>query len=115
MKGWTTARTEGAVTVSRAGRARFDLSVETQLAGNALSLGRIAHQIRQDIWRACQNVRGFSPVIRVQAVGNSYHVIAGGQVDDRRGSPHVEQTIEVVLSRPANRNRWVTHARRKMI
>jgi len=115
MKGWVTAYSDGAVKVARQNRQRLDVSAETKLPGAGLSLGRIAHQIRQDVWRACQNVRGFSPVVSITPENGSYKVLAGGQLDQKRpANLHLVSQIDAVLSDPDNRNRWITHAKKRI-
>ncbi|WP_121064190.1 hypothetical protein [Chachezhania antarctica] len=88
---------------------RMDVSAETVLAdSNRL---KIAQQVRQDLWRALQRLRGFSPVVRVTRTGDGLHVCAGGQVDGAVSASVVE-TIEGVLNDPRKRKRWVRHATR---
>lgn len=60
---------------------RFDVAVSVVLPP-AEPL-RLAQQIRQDMWRAVQAVRGFSPVVKVEAQGDSLLVTAGGRVAGR--------------------------------
>ena len=103
-KGWHITRNEGQVTVSRQLPARFDVAATTQLAGgNAV---RLATQIRQDLWRALQNVRGFSPVVQITAVDGQLNVQAGGRVMGKVTSK-LEAEIAAVLENPKNRARWL--------
>ncbi len=107
---WNVHTTDGQVTVCRQLPARFDVSATTTLPkGRAL---RYAHQIRQDMWRALQNVRGFSPVVRLATTDSGWQVTAGGRISGRKTASLVQQ-IETVLDNPANRHRWITHANRK--
>ena len=95
---------EGQVTVSRQLPARFDVSANTQLAGgNAL---RIAMQVRQDMWRALQGLRGFSPVVQVTPVNGALNIEAGGRVMGNVAST-LEVDIQSVLENPKNRVRWL--------
>ncbi|MEX5577042.1 hypothetical protein [Pseudophaeobacter sp. A-200-2] len=106
---WHIARTSDTLTLSRCLPARFDLAVETMLPdGDSL---RLAHQIRQDMWRALQDVRGFSPVVRVAQTAEGVRVTAGGRVLGLV-SPVLAERIEAVLENPANRGRWLRHAAR---
>ena len=57
--------------------ARFDLCVETTLP--LMSRRKLALQIRQDMWRVLQNLRGFLPAVSVTRLGDGVQVRAGGQ------------------------------------
>ena len=48
--------------------ARFDLCVETTLP--LMSRRKLALQIRQDMWRVLQNLRGFLPAVSVTRLGD---------------------------------------------
>ena len=101
---------EGALlTLSRSGRVRLDVSAATRLPDGARA--RIAHQIRQDIWRAVQDQRGFSPVIQITRRDGGLDVEAGGQCLNQP-TPRLKERIEAVLCDPAKRSRWIAHARR---
>ncbi|MEM9550547.1 MAG: hypothetical protein AAGA05_05195 [Pseudomonadota bacterium] len=106
---WHIDRTETSLTLMRHRPARFDLSAETQLPlADMLSM---AHQIRQDVWRVLQRVRGFSPVIHILRDGAGLHVLAGG----RAHAPipaNAPMRVQAVLNDPANRSRWIAHANR---
>ncbi len=101
--------------LSRPGRTRLDVSAETELSSaGPVSLTRIAHQIRQDIWRALRRQRGFSPIVRVALQPDSLKVTAGGMLTiPNAAKAHLEKTIEEVLQKPANRLRWCRFARLK--
>lgn len=106
------AAADGGVVLARgpAGVAvHFDVSAETRLA--AAPPARIAHQVRQDLWRALRNLRGFAPVVAVTPEGDGLHVVAGGAVAGAI-PPGTGAQIAAVLENPANRTRWLTHARR---
>ena len=105
---WHITHLDGAVTLSRHLPARFDVAASTQFP--PLRPVRLAHQIRQDLWRALSTLRGFSPVVRLEPTEAGWAVTAGGRVMGRIG-PHVEGTIAALLSDPAKRTRWVRHAR----
>lgn len=107
---WHIQKSAGALTLSRHPAARFDVQAETVLAkGDPL---RLAHQIRQDIWRCLQNMRGFSPVVLVEIRPNDVKITAGGRVEGRVPANAADQIAEV-LERPNNRARWVRHANHK--
>ena len=104
-------QTEGAVvTLARALPARFDVSARSSFP--LLSRTRLAHQIRQDMWRALQNVRGFSPVVRVERIGDGLDVTAGGRVP-KPISKGLSERIEAVLNDTDLRARWIKCARVK--
>lgn len=102
---WHIEREGDVLTLARRLPARFDLSVSTRLPqGSRL---RVARQVRQDVWRALQNLRGFAPVVRVERCEGGLEVTAGGQVDGPFSKAHAEAKIADVLENPANRARWV--------
>lgn len=110
---WHITRTDSAFTLSRRLPARIDVAAETVLpAADPL---RLAHQIRQDLWRQLQNLRGFSPVVEITAAdtetGQGLRVRAGGQVAGRVPA-NAAGLIADVLEDPANRARWIRHASR---
>lgn len=85
----------------------FDVAVSVELPlADPL---RLAHQIRQDMWRAVQTVRGFSPVIRVEPCEAGLRVTAGGRVAGRVPG-NLEPKIAAVLEDEAKRSRWLRHA-----
>ena len=106
---WHMERVEGAVTLSRRLPARWDVAAEAQLPPG--SMGRIAHQVRQDLWRALQRLRGFSPAVRVERDEAGLRVVAGGAVAGTV-PPGTAARIREVLDDPANRARWVRHAQK---
>ncbi|SLN47261.1 hypothetical protein [Roseisalinus antarcticus] len=106
---WHMTEIEGGVALSRTGRGRLDVLAETVLP--AARPGRVAHQVRQDVWRALRRVRGFSPVVHVQRLGGELRVVAGGQVSGRV-PPDASARIAAVLADRGNRARWVAHAGR---
>lgn len=105
--GWHTLREPGGVTVARALPPRFDVAAEARLP--AARPGRLAHQIRQDLWRACRAVRGFSPVVRVEPAGEGVLVRAGGRLA-APAPPTLGARIAALLDDPANRRRWLANA-----
>ena len=107
---WHILRDPDGVTLARALPPRFDVQAETVLpAADPL---RLAQQIRQDMWRALQRVRGFSPVVRVEpdAQGQAVRVIAGGRIAGVV-PPDAGARIAGVLAHPGHRARWVRFAR----
>ena len=104
---WHILRAEGALTLCRQSPPRFDVAAVTDLP-SADPL-RLAHQIRQDMWRVLRNVRGFSPVVRIEATPEGVKVTAGGRVLGPVASV-LPDRIEGVLSNSSNRCRWLRHA-----
>ncbi|WP_353474045.1 hypothetical protein PVT71_19150 [Salipiger sp. H15] len=109
VKGWHMQREGGAVTLARRNPARFDLKVETQLPPVGRP-ARLAHQVRQDMWRALRDLRGFAPVVRVTPIAGGITVEAGGEVAGALPRKAVEARIAEVLEDRANRARWMTWA-----
>ncbi len=106
---WHMSRTaDGGVVLARRA-ARFDVSAETRLP--MASPARIAHQVRQDVWRALQRLRGFAPVVAVSPDAGELRVIAGGTVDGAVPD-NAAARIADVLENAANRRRWLAHAGR---
>ncbi len=102
---WHILRAGPVLTLARHLPARFDVVAETRLPLSGRL--RLASQIRQDLWRALQRQRGFSPVIEVTNEGADLRVQAGGRVMARsfdRG--YLEARIAEVLDSPDNRARW---------
>ena len=86
----------------------MDLIVDTSFP--AVSQSRLARQIRQDVWRALQRVRGFSPVVELVEGPDGVQARIGGQVDGRFPRAHCEAVIREVID--ANRARWIRWAAR---
>ncbi len=105
---WHILREEGALTLARRLPVRFDVMVRTVLPkGRKL---RLAHQVRQDVWRALQDQRGFAPVVRVTEEDGQLVITAGGQVDGVVARAAAEARIAQVLEHPGNRRRWLRWA-----
>lgn len=105
---WHILRDEDGLTLARQLPARFDVSVEAEVP--MCDPGRLARQVRQDMWRALQRVRGFSPVVRVDRMKDGMRVTAGGRLPASSQSASVVQRLEEVLHNPKTRARWVTWA-----
>jgi len=107
--GWHILREAHALTVARRLPVRFDLSA--QAAFPPARKGRLAHQIRQDLWRELQALRGFSPVVRVEDVEGGLAVTAGGRAAAPFPKAQAEARIAALLTCPLHRARWLVHAR----
>lgn len=107
-RGWHIRRGTDELTLARQLPPRFDVQAETELPmADPL---RLAHQVRQDMWRALQNMRGFSPVVRVETRAEDVKITAGGRVEGRVPK-NTADSIAAVLNDPGNRARWLRHAR----
>lgn len=111
------------------GPDRMDLAIHAAWDAPALaegaSLGRyriaLARQIRQDLWRALQDVRGFAPVVEIasdhsgqggsEAGAVRVLVTAGGRLDvPQAPRAAMEADIRSLLEEPAARARRQRHA-----
>ena len=63
------------LTLARHLPARFDFGVEAQF--ETMGKLRLAQQVRQDMWRALRDVRGFSPVVHVEEQDHGLRLRAG--------------------------------------
>lgn len=107
---WHIDRQAGVLTVARRLPVRFDLQVRRVLP--MADAGRMARQVRQDVWRALRGLRGFSPAVRVAPEAGGLAVIAGGQVDGALPRAVAEARIAAMLDDPDNRARWARWAGR---
>ncbi|MGH1356839.1 MAG: hypothetical protein ACRBBS_17440 [Thalassovita sp.] len=108
---WHIQQEEGALTLARTLPVRFDLSAQVVLP--RCGKRRLATQIRQDMWRLLQNLRGFSPVVRVEDDGEMLRVTAGGQVAQKTfPKVKLEEMLRELLTDRKNAVRWVTYARK---
>jgi hypothetical protein len=109
--GWHVIREGEAVTLTRALPVVWDVAAETRL-GPAARL-RLAHLVRQDLWRALAGLRGFAPAVRVAWTGGGAGLVvrAGGRVRGPHDRAAVEARIAGVLASPVQRARWLRSAR----
>ena len=104
---WHVSKNGDAITLYLTYPPRFDFSAVTVLPrGHPL---RLAHQIRQDLWRALRHVRGFSPVIRLDPIPLGWSVTAGGRIMGKV-APTILERAETVLGDEKNRARWLKFA-----
>ncbi|MFP7673392.1 DUF6497 family protein [Marivita sp. S0852] len=106
--GWHMLRDADGLVLARHLPARFDVSAVADFP--ICDAGRLARQVRQDLWRALQNVRGFSPVVRVDRLADGLRVTAGGRVPASSQSASVRARLEDVLNNPKARSRWLKWA-----
>jgi hypothetical protein len=105
---WHIQQTDAELVLSRRLPARFDVAAEAVLpAADPL---RLAQQVRQDMWRALQSLRGFCPVVSVRRDGGRVGIRAGGELAGRVPG-NARARIQAVLDHPGNRARWLRFAR----
>ena len=107
---WHKVEEAGALVVARRWPLRWDLGVVRVLPAMG-SRARLARQVRQDMWRALRDLRGFQPAVRVARKPEGMEVIAGGQVDGPLPRAHAEAAIAAVLDCPERQARWARWAR----
>ncbi|GAW35187.1 hypothetical protein RA2_02247 [Roseovarius sp. A-2] len=100
---------DGSVTLTRRVPARFDLAVEGHLP--EASRARVAHRLRQDMWRALRHLRGFAPVVRIWRETDGLRVRAGGAVTGRVARAAAEARITALFEDPARVARWTGSGR----
>ena len=101
---WHEIEEEGALTLTRRMPVRFDLAVEGWLP--EASRRRVAHRLRQDMWRELQDLRGFAPAVKVWRVAGGLRVCAGGAVAARFARAAAEARIAALFQDPARVARW---------
>lgn len=101
---WHIQREGDALTMSRRLPVRWDVVAETSLPDAGLL--RTAQQVRQDMWRALQDLRGFAPTVEVRREAGRLVVKAGGAVDGAVAKSHVQAIIAEILDCPERRDRW---------
>jgi hypothetical protein len=107
-RGWHVLDDGRSLTLARRLPPRFDLSEERQFP--PLRRRALAHAIRQDVWRALQDLRGFTPVVAVLRHGDGLSVRAGGACDG--ALPAVARArLAAVMDCQVRRARWIRHAR----
>ena len=106
---WHILRDSHGVTLTRRLPVRFDLSSQVVLP-NARKL-YLAQQIRQDLWRRLQNLRGFAPVVRIENHVGGVLVTAGGQIDGMVNRNRCEAQIQCLLTDEGLQARWLSQAK----
>lgn len=97
--------------LSRRWPAVFDFSVTRDVP--VMDRARLARQVRQDVWRALQQMRGFAPVVRIEQAGEGLRVTAGGAVAGRFDRSRAEEAVAGVLDCPRRRARWTRWAAKR--
>lgn len=110
---WCLTRDGDVLTLSRRLPVRFDILVTADLpvTGRRVSRARLAHQLRQDVWRLLQDMRGFCPVVRIERSEDVLRVTVGGTLAQRPAPvARAEAYLSDLLADPAHRARWMRHA-----
>lgn len=102
---WHRISEGGCYTMARRLPVRFD--VQAQARFPMMRKERLALQIRQDMWRVLQKLRGFSPAVQVCEVDGGLEVTAGGAIDGRSfPRAQVNARLAELLHDPQRRARW---------
>ncbi|WP_138465066.1 hypothetical protein [Poseidonocella sp. HB161398] len=110
MRRWQVIRNGDSVLLCRPGRGRLDIAAGA--AFPALRPVVLAHEIRKDLWRMLQDLRGFSPVVEIRATAAGLEVRAGGEMSGGvQPPPGIGARIGGLLEDPRKRARWIAHAR----
>jgi hypothetical protein len=108
---WHITREGDALTMSRRLPVRWDVVAQTSLPDAGLL--RTSQQVRQDMWRALQDLRGFAPTVEVRREAGRLHVMAGGAVDGAVPKAHAQAVISEILECPERRQRWIRFAQHR--
>ena len=106
--GWYVQREGARYVLARHWPPRFDVVAVGEFP--PVRAGRLAQQIRQDIWRELRGLRGFSPVIIVDATEcGTMRIRAGGRL---LGTPpqRIRDRLQSLLDSPVHRARWLNWA-----
>lgn len=108
-KGWHISRDDAQLILKRPAnaQARWDVAARTTLP--VTGRARLAHLIRQDMWRSLQRLRGFSPMVEVTRHCDHLEVRAGGTVQGAV-PPRSQEQVQSVLDHAGNRRRWIGYA-----
>ena len=104
---WIIEQSDDTVLVTRRKPVRWD--VEARASFPKCHPLRLAHQIRQDMWRDLQKIKGFCPAVEIE-IGDMMQVKAGGRVA-RHVHPQANAWVHDLLTSDTNRRRWLAHAR----
>ena len=77
--GWVMQKASGMFLICRCVLLRFDLCVET--FSPFLGMVLLTRKLRQGIWRAPQNLRGFLPAFEINKRTDHLSLWAGGQLN----------------------------------
>lgn len=105
--GWYVQRDGGRYVLARHWPPRFDVCAVSVFP--PVRAGRLAQQIRQDLWRILKGLRGFSPVVQIDASDEGCKVHAGGRLVGN-APKEIESHIRNLLDSPTHRARWLSWA-----
>ena len=100
---------DDALTLTRRLPVRFDLAVVGHLP--EASRARVAHRLRQDLWRALRTLRGFAPVVRIWREADGLRVKAGGAVVGPFERANAEARVAALFEDRARVARWTGSGR----
>lgn len=106
-RGWHISDDGVTYAIARRLPLRWDVSAETRLPD--LGRRRLAHAVRQDLWRLLQRLRGFAPIVSVMRDEQGVKVRAGGLVVGS-APPRANAQIAALLADPAKRAAWLRAA-----
>lgn len=106
-RGWHVWDDGATYLVVRRHPVRWDFSAQTRLPD--MGRRRLAHAVRQDMWRVLQRVRGFAPVVSVTRDAQGILLRAGGQVEGRM-SGAIGARVAQMLDDPARHAAWAKAA-----
>ena len=105
--GWWERRDGDRFAIARRLPLRWDVAADAVLPD--LGRRRLAHAVRQDLWRALRDLRGFAPAVEVTRRDGACHVWAGGAVDGAV-APALAGRVAAVLDCPVRRIGWIRAA-----
>jgi len=106
---WIIEQSDESVLVTRRKPVRWDIEARAEFP-RCHGL-RLAHQIRQDMWRELKRIKGFCPAVEV-TFGDTFQVRAGGRVA-RYVHPNASRWVEDLLTSDIHRRRWLAYAKLK--
>ncbi|WP_245749119.1 hypothetical protein [Jannaschia pohangensis] len=98
------------LTIARRVPVVWDLSGRVRLPD--MGRRRLAHAVRQDLWRALQRLRGFAPVVAVTRDGQGVTLRAGGAVSGAVPGA-ARARLDDMLSDPVRHAAWLRAARHR--
>lgn len=107
-KSWHMRTVDGLTVHARQWPPRFDVEAVADMP--SAHPKRLAQQVRQDLWRSLQDLRGFSPVVTVEPIGAGVRVRAGGRLVGPVPSGTAD-AIQSLLDDPTRQSRWLRWAR----
>lgn len=110
-RGWHEELDGRTFRLSRRRPVRWDVTAGTLLPD--LGRHRLAHAVRQDMWRLLRDVRGFQPVVEVSLTDAGCAVRAGGAVP--LGGPCLSARVQAMLEDRSHRDAWIRASRHRSV